>query len=816
MKKRGFKYRLNEHKTVEAIKINNKKPTTNKTGGVPSDGNKPASVSQTSKKRTKKVKKKRNIFLAILIIFFKFLVVLGCLGIIAGSTVAVMLSMYLVEATAGDDALLDLEQLDLAYTSIIYYRDINEDGQEVWHEYQRLDSPVENRVWVDLPDIDQNLIDAFVAIEDQTYWEHEGINYRRTIYAILNELSLAFTGSYLRGSQEGASTITQQLIKNITDDDDDEGTAGYLRKIREIFRAFTLENRFSKYTILEAYLNTISLTGNIGGVQAGANRYFNKYVGAEDSIENGTEPLTIAQCATIACITKNPTAYSPITNPEQHLARRDLVIWEMYNQGLITEQEYNEALAEPLSIYETIVDEDAATTSNNNYFVDTLINELLDDYEEQNGVTEAEALDWLYNGGLRIYATVDPTLQETMEDVFLRGEYWAEFPIEDWQPTDSYGNVILDANGEEPEPQTITTQAAGATVNYKGELVAIVGGLGQKTADRTLNRGSDITRSIGSTIKGITVYPLAIEYDIATYSSTRVDQPYTTDYVDESGNARGWPNNYSMTYTYAPMTVYEAVRHSINTVAVSFAALVGVDEMYSFLADTLEVDTLVDGVNGDRSLAPMALGSMAHGMSPYQVAASYMMHGNGGQFYSPHAYVSVEDAYGRIELQPDVNRVQAISEDTAYITNRLLREVMVSGTGVYMSADEAGMDSIGKTGTTNENKDIWFVGLTPYYSSAFWYGYDENEPMTRYVAGSTRHPGILAWQEIMNTEQADTEQYPVIDFPQSALENEDVVIARFCTVSGALAGASCPSHAGYYKDETVLGTCPVHTGAVTP
>ncbi len=772
-----------------------------------------SSAPKTPNKKKKPKKKKRNIFLLILSIIFKFIIAVICLCIIAGSTVAVMLSMYLVEATAGDDALLNLEQLDLAYTSIIYYRDTNEQGQEIWQEYQRLDSPVENRVWVDLPDIDQNLIDAFVAIEDQTYWEHEGINYRRTIYAVLNEVSLMLTGSYLRGSQEGASTITQQLIKNITDDDEDDGTAGYLRKLREIFRAFTLENRFSKSTILEAYLNTSSLTGNIGGVQAGANRYFNKYVGAEDSNENGTEPLTIAECATIASITKNPTAYSPLTNPELHIERRNNVIWEMYNQGMITELEYNEALAEPLTIYETIIDEDAATTSNNDYFVDTLINELLEDYQEQNGVTQDDALDWLYNGGLRIYSTVDPSLQTTMEEVFLRGDYWGEFPIEDYVPTDAYGNVILNADGSEPEPKTITTQAAGATVNYKGELVAIVGGLGQKTADRTLNRGSDITRSVGSTMKGMTVYPLAIEYDIASYSSTRIDTPYDPTGTNADGRPVGWPSNFSESYTYAPMTVWEAVHQSINTIAVSFGSLVGVDEMYSFLEDTLEVDTLLDGANGDRNLSPLTLGSMAYGMSPYAVAASYMMYGNGGQFYTPHAYVSVEDAYGRIELSPDINRVQAISEDTAYIMNRLLREVMTVGTGIYMSADDAGMDSIGKTGTTNNSNDVWFVGLTPYYSSAFWYGYDENIPMPRYTPGSTIHPGILAWREIMDTEQADTEQYPVIDFPQAAYENGSVVMRSFCTVSGASASGACPTRTGYYKDETILGTCPIHTGA---
>lgn len=743
----------------------------------------------------------------------KFIAVCLCLAILGGSVVAVALSMYVVKETANDEELLNLDDLKLNYTSIVYYPSTNADGQEEWIEYKRLDSPIQNRIWVSWGDISENLTNAFVAIEDNTFWEHNGINFRRTVYAMLNEVSRALTGSYLRGNQQGASTITQQLIKNITDDDEDQGTAGYLRKIREIFRALALTNRYSRDTIFEAYLNTISLTGNIGGVEAGANRYFNKSVGDETNISEGKAPLTYAQCATIAGVTNNPTRFSPITNPEDHLVRRDRVLQNMYNYGYITEQELEEALAEPLTLYETVVAENAAVQSNNNYFVDTLINDLISDYMEQYNVERSVATNEVYNSGWRIYATVVPSLQETMEDVFNRAEYWAEYPIEEWVPRDSYRNVILNADGTEPEPKTIKTNAAGAIINYRGELCAVAGGLGAKTADRTLNRAVDSTRAVGSTMKMVATYPLALEYDRAWYSSTQIDMPYEGGTVigDNGQPMDGWPRNYSGTYTRQPMTVEHAVAESINTVAVWYGSLVGVNDMFTFAQDTLEISSLT---NDDRNLAPIVLGALSHGVSPYELAGAYMMYGNGGEFYSLHSYTSVEDSHGNVIMRPDVNNVQAISADTAYIGNRLLREVITKsyGTAVGMGVDEAGMDSIAKTGTTNDNKDIWLVGLTPYYVSSFWYGYDENEAMKRYVAGSRRHPGLNAWREIMNKEQADVTRYSVIDFPQEAFDNGDVVERMYCTVTGKIATAGCPQSRGYYKKDLNVGTCLAHGG----
>ncbi len=766
-------------------------------GGSDNRAQQPVRKAQGSGGRRKQ-KKEGSLGKRIVLGFFKVIAVCLCLGIILTSVAAVGLSMYIVKATENDDTLINLEDLKLSYTSIIYYKDTDENGEEVWLEYQRLDSPDENRIWVDFADISDKVKKAFIAIEDQGFETSIGFNLKRTVYAGLNEVAYALTGSYLRGNQQGASTIEQQLIKNITDDDNSSGIDGYLRKVREIFRAIMLDNRYSKDVILEAYLNTISLTGNIGGVQAGANRYFN--------IDVGSDELTWAQAASIAAITKNPTAYSPITNPEQHIERRNTVLWYLWQTGKIDEATYKSSCEEPLKLAETTVDSTAAKQSNNSYFTDALISEVIGDLMEQKDMTKEEATNYFYTAGLKIYSTVVPSLQTTMEDVFNRGEYWNSFPIEEWQPKDSRGNLILNSDGSAPEPRTITTQASAVTINYKGELCGVAGGLGAKTADRVLSRAVDSVRQVGSTMKGVAAYPLAIEYGISNYSSTYTDAPFEGEAKNENGEIiDGWPRNYSNTYTNGPITVYQALYQSLNTVAVRVGSLVGIDDMYNFATDTLEITSL-DSVN-DKGLAPLVLGSMTYGMSPYELAGAYMMYGNGGVHYSLHSYVSVEKTDGTVVLEPDINKVQAISSDTSYIMNRLLRNVLkTGGTASGMSADAADMDSVGKTGTTNENTDVWYVGLTPYYVTATWYGYDENEPMSKYRPSSGKHPGANAWREIMNTEQANTEKYPWKEFPV----DETVVKRSFCTETGKIAGPNCPTAQGYYKATDEIDQCTAH------
>lgn len=728
--------------------------------------------------------------------FLRFVAVMMCLGIMAVSVGGVLLSLYVVNATKNDGELLNLEELKLSYTSVVMYEDVDEDGKPVWKEYQRLDTTEENRVWVEYGDICSNLVNAFVAIEDQDFWTHGGFNLKRTIYAALNELSYALTGSYIRGTQQGASTINQQLIKNITDDDESEGTAGYLRKIREIFRAMSLNSRYSKEMIMEAYLNTLSLTGNIGGVQAGANQYFGKDVGYN---EDGTPQLTLAQCATIAAITKNPTQYSPISNPEMHLVRRNKVLTNMYEQGYIVdengnpdEEALNAALAEPLTLVEAVRDENAAVQTNNSYFTDALLEELVQDMLEQNpygreDYTEAEALNDIYTKGLRIFSTVQPDVQSAMEGVFNRGDdYWVRHPIEDWVPENA---------AEGTEPRTIQTQAAGAVLNYDGELVACVGGLGAKTLDRGLNRAVDMERQVGSTMKGVAAYPLAIDYGVAYFSKLVVDAPFKT--ITENGRERAWPRNYGGAGGKGDMmTVYEAVKQSYNTVAVRVGSYVGAREMYDFVTETLGIQL----AESDMDYAPLVLGATTTGMSPYDLAAAYMMYGSGGKYTTPHTYTTVEDYKGNVILKKEITTVQAIGEDTAYVMNRLLKGVLYDAGGTVrgMAANEAGMESVGKTGTTNETKDVWFVGLTPYFVSAFWYGYDENVEMESwYSAAPTRHPGAKAWRDIMNTVQADEEKYPYKEWEMP----DSVLPSQWCTATGKIATDSCPRSGtvGYYS-----------------
>ena len=534
-------------------------------------------------------------------------------------------------------------------------------------------------------------------------------------------------------------------------------------------------------------------------MEAGANRYFDKHAGDNENIAEGKEPLTLAECASIAAITNAPTKYSPITNPEDHLTRRNQILYQMWQQEYITEEQYNEAVAEPLRLAETIVDPDAAQQSNNSWFTDTIIEEVIADLQEQKGMTLQEANDYLYSGGLRIYSTVVPSLQQKMEDTFAAKTYWRAGTMD-------YESGKVDAEGN-PITEEIETQAAGVSINYKGELCAVVGGLGQKEGDRLSNRAL-IPRAVGSTMKGVAVYPLAIENNIATFSSTQLDAPIEQEVKDDAGNIiKGWPTNVD-TWTNVPLTVYQAIKVSKNTIAVRWGQQVGLSEMYEFAHDTLEIDTLDE--NDAVSLASMCLGGNSYGISPYQLAGAYMMYGNGGMFYSLHSYVSIEDYKGEVVLEPEINRVQAISEDTAYIMNRLLHGVMESGGGTAYGASVSanGLDTIGKTGTTNDNKDIWFVGLTPYYVSAFWYGYDENVGMSWYR--HSMHPGTKAFKAIMDDELSDEAKYPYIDWPEPP--EGSVVPKTFCMDSGALAGTNCPNQkTGYYKaDNLPSASCPIH------
>ena len=740
-------------------------------------------------------KKKKMTAGRVLGAIMRFIASCLCVCIILGSVAAVAVSLYVVKETQGDSDLLDLTQLELAYTTIIYSQQINDQGQPEWVEYQRLQSPEENRIWKPLNEISPYIQHAFVAVEDENFYTHPGFSFKRTVLAAINEVFRKLTGSYLTGSQLGASTIEQQLIKNITGEDESSGIEGYARKVKEIFRAIALDNRFSKEEILEAYLNTIGLTGTTAGVEAGANQYFGK----------SAADVTIAEAASIAAITKNPSRFNPYTNPEEHLKRRDDIILFMQQQGYITQAEAEAAWATPLNLVEKTTDENAAVQTDYSWFTDYLIEEVIADLVEANPLNRDDwnreaANDYLHNGGLRIYATVDPEVQSVMENVWLEGKYWEPMPIENYD----------DPNDPDDTPRTITTQAAGVVINYKGELVGVAGGLGQKTENRGFNRGTGMTRQVGSTMKAVAAYPLGIDMDLINYSSVLMDDYFPIP--DGKGGTRtDWPSNWSGRYSHSMTTVYEALKQSLNTVAVRVGDWVTPRTMFEFARETLGITTLDE--NSDIDLAPMVLGATTTGLSPYELAGAYMMYGDGGRMTSLHSYTSVRDYQGNEILEKDIVTTQAIGEDTAYIMNRLLHSVLFDrgGTAYGIHPDANVMDSIGKTGTTNDNKDVWFVGLTPKYVMATWYGYDQNEPMDDYNSyyiyknkGSQKgHPGASAFAEVMDTIQADLSEEEIVEWEKP----DSVEIGAFCTISGDIPTDGCPRGTGYYKTGVQRGVC---------
>ena len=475
----------------------------------------------------------------------------------AGSVAAVLLSMYVVQVTADPEGKLDLESRKSAQSAIFYDRYGN--------EYATLSSGGSSSFWRNLTDIPEDLQHAVIAIEDKNFDDEIGVNFKRTIAAALNEI----TGQRLLGSQQGASTLEQQLVKNLTDD----AAVDYGRKFREIFRAIGLCNRYSKETILEAYLNTVPLTGTIEGVEAGAREYFDKSV----------EELTLAECATLASISKNPTGYNPSTNPENLIARRNHVLWEMLDQGYITQEEYDSATQETVTLAESkSKTENVAVESNYSYFTEAALEELTQDIKEAYGFeSDAEAQNYIFTAGLRVYTTVDPDVQAAVENLMLNEPdengnvlfpaLWHEEEVESDIPVGS--EYSLDSNGMPMNPtdettgtifqlddtpiynddgtfktgtyettdengnvtgeyltfyRNVRTQAAIAVVSSeldkKGEVIAVGGGLGAKTVDRGVNRAME-PHQTGSTMKPIAAYCLGIDEKWINYSSPLEDSP---------------------------------------------------------------------------------------------------------------------------------------------------------------------------------------------------------------------------------------------------------------------------------------------------
>ena len=832
-----FRVTTLRYRPKEAVPIEPNQQRHISTDGVKTTAGATGQPGAPAPKNKKKPKKRRSIIGMI----FSFIGCMLCLCIMAASVGGVLLSMYIVQVTADDGETLDLDNQKNRQTSIIY--DIN------GNEYASL-SRNENRIWRELSAMPENLQNAVIAIEDKNFRTEPGINLKGTIGAALN----AFTGNRIWGTNRGASTLEQQLIKNLTGDSEQDN----MRKVREIFRALGLDNKYSKETILEAYLNTIPLTGIIHGMEAGSIEYFGKHV----------EDLTLAECATLASITKNPTKYNPATNPEELIKRRNHVLYEMYTQGYITETEFNAAKAETVTLTEkTSTTENATRSSSNSWFTDALYTQLLSQLQEDLNYTADEAKELIFSGGLRIYSTVDPKVQEGVEKTMYNEDdlipaLWHEEPVclRDY-PADSsswdevqyddatglpitkegyavYGQEAIPVYADEegttlkmgtstdpdyPNDTTVylcvyekvRTQAAMAIVDYSGNILAIGGGIGEKKYDLGFNRATS-PHQTGSTMKPIGAYALALDYKLINYSSQILDSPYYSaedkkvlkdQYIgvmspyseaaqSRSDVWRAWPTNYGGVGGQGnPMLVYDALQQSYNTVAVWVGDMVGVDYLYNFVHDTLECSYI--SAENDMDLGPLVLGSQSSGLTVVQLAGAYTMF-NTGTFTTPHYYTEITDYQGNMILDNNkyINTTQAISADTAYIMNRMMWNVLHSRKGTaYGKAPDGEMDSVAKTGTTSNYKDYTFAGLTPYYVTAIWWGCDRPTEMdTLGKAGRNASPIQYAWKALMEDLQADL---PVKEFAKG----ENVVEKHFDTSTGAI--ISSGGSVGYYTEDNL-------------
>ena len=832
-----FRVTTLRYRPKEAVPIEPNQQRHISTDGVKTTAGATGQPGAPAPKNKKKPKKRRSIIGMI----FSFIGCMLCLCIMAASVGGVLLSMYIVQVTADDGETLDLDNQKNRQTSIIY--DIN------GNEYASL-SRNENRIWRELSAMPENLQNAVIAIEDKNFRTEPGINLKGTIGAALN----AFTGNRIWGTNRGASTLEQQLIKNLTGDNEQDN----MRKVREIFRALGLDNKYSKETILEAYLNTIPLTGIIHGMEAGSIEYFGKHV----------EDLTLAECATLASITKNPTKYNPATNPEELIKRRNHVLYEMYTQGYITEAEFNAAKAETVTLTEkTSTTENATRSSSNSWFTDALYTQLLSQLQEDLNYTADEAKELIFSGGLRIYSTVDPTVQAGIEKTMYNEDdlipaLWHEEPVclrdypadsSSWDEVqyddatglpitkdgyavygqeaipvyaDDEGTTLKTGTSTDPDYpndttvylcvyEKVRTQAAMAIVDYSGNILGIGGGIGEKKYDLGFNRATS-PHQTGSTMKPIGAYALALDYKLINYSSQILDSPYYSaedkkvlkdQYIgvmspfseaaqSRSDVWRAWPTNYGGVGGQGnPMLVYDALQQSYNTVAVWVGDMVGVDYLYNFVHDTLECSYI--NAENDMDLGPLVLGSQSSGLTVVQLAGAYTMF-NTGTFTTPHYYTEITDYQGNMILDNNkyINTTQAISADTAYIMNRMMWNVLHSRKGTaYGKAPDGEMDSVAKTGTTSNYKDYTFAGLTPYYVTAIWWGCDRPTEMdTLGKAGRNASPIQYAWKALMEDLQADL---PVKEFAKG----ENVVEKHFDTSTGAI--ISSGGSVGYYTEDNL-------------
>lgn len=668
---------------------------------------------------------------------FLVLIITGC----------IVVGAFMVYAFGFVDSTMeeDLDDLTLNFTTTIYVRD-GSTGD--FTEYQRLHGEF-NRIWVSDEDgnIPQNLKNAFIAVEDKRFKTHNGVDWKRTFSAFAN---LFF---HFYSSNQGGSTITQQLVKNLTGDNSQSPS----RKVREIMRARDLELRYSKDTILECYLNTVSMAGGMYGVEVASNYYFDK----------STKDLTLTECAALASIVKAPEQYRPDRKPEANKARRQTVLKLMLEQGFIDQAQFDASYNEDLNIVAN--KENLNEIEVNSYFVDALFEDVVNGLMEKYGYDRTHAEMNFYNGGYKIYATLDPSIQSAAEEVF-KDEKYAE----------------KGADGS-------TLQGAMTIMDYEGHIVGMVGGIGEKTSNRTFNRATSAIRQPGSTMKPLSAYSQAIENNIVTYSSVVNDRD-----VYKYGDWK--PNNWYKQRYLGDITIEYALEKSANTIPTWLVEKLTPQASFDYLISKFGLKNLNQN---DINYAPLGMGGTNGGVTTVEEAAAYAAFGNGGYYYEPTTYYKVENQHGKTILEYDSSPVIAVSEDTATVMNHLLQNVVYGseGTGTAVAAYIPHMKIYAKTGTSNEDMNSWFTGGTPYYVASVWNGYDSLQKISS--TGFTKQ----MWGKVMSKVHSKLS-------PKEFVDSSVAVSKYYCTETGLLAKDGCVNKKlGWYRKSNVPGFCTVHADA---
>ena len=750
-----------KNKKVSNKDTENKKKRTASNLDVDNEKTKKVKIPNNKRKKAKGEKtKKPHPKLKLALKILGILILIGILAI-AGVVAGVFFGLF------GDDFTITKEDLIISTSnSVALDKDENVIATLAGDEKREI---------VTLSDMPSYLPEAFISIEDERFREHKGVDIQRTAYAAVKYVLNGGSSSF------GGSTITQQLVKNITKDKEDSGIAGIIRKLKEWVKAYKIEEIASKDQILETYLNILSMGGgskNIHGVQLGAKYYFNKEV----------KDLSIEECAYLAGINHAPNTYNPFkegdedaknAKSEKIKKRTKTVLAKMYELNKISKEEYDNAVSK---VNEGLnFEQGTITESVYSYHTDAMITEVVEELAEKNGWDKDFAETKLKSGGYIIYTTQDTALQKRMEEEFAKSKY-------------------LMASKNYPDEHT---EAAMAVVqNNTGYVVGVVGRLGEKTA-RGYNIATQGGKQTGSAMKPLSAIAPALEANLITAGTVFDDAPTTF-----KGMNKDWPKNYDNTFK-GLMTVRYTIEISHNVGPVAIVSELGPEKAVKFLKD-MNFKSVDPSKDANLSIA---LGGLTVGATPLEMAAGYSMIANGGEYIEPTFFTKVVDSKGNVVLETKQERKRMMSESNAYILQSILFQVVTGSSGTARYCAIKGMDVGAKTGTTNSDYDRWLCGFTPYYAAATWYGYEKHSETIRY-RGNPSNPAGSIWDAVMEFAHKDLEskRFKVPD---------NIKKVTICKDSGMLAGDYCnedPRGTRTYTEVYVSGTeptekCTVHTKA---